>query len=159
MRGRRADVATAAIDLDDLIAEVVAESDPTGEIRRVGASGLGLTTDPARLRVVLRNLVAYALHHGSPPVTISVNADGYELVVSVHDAGRGVPGELRDRVFDRFVRGDESRHGQSSGLGLSIAAENARLLGGTLTLDAGGTTFTVRLSRAVAQEMTTPASR
>jgi two-component system sensor histidine kinase MtrB len=52
---------------------------------------------------------------------------------------------VRERVFDRFVRGDEARHGSSSGLGLAIAAENARLLGGTLTLDADGRTFRLTL--------------
>jgi two-component system sensor histidine kinase MtrB len=56
-----------------------------------------------------------------------------------------VPEELRERVFDRFVRGDEARHGTSSGLGLAIAAENARLLGATLRLDADGATFVLDL--------------
>ena len=65
--------------------------------------------------------------------------------MSVTDEGEGVPADLRERVFDRFVRGDEARHGSSSGLGLAIAAENARLLGGTLTLDAGGRTFLLTL--------------
>ncbi len=68
-----------------------------------------------------------------------------EAVVSVTDAGPGVPPDLRERVFDRFTRGDEARHGASTGLGLAIARENARLLGGTLDLGADGTTFTLRL--------------
>ena len=45
----------------------------------------------------------------------------------------------------RFARGDESRHGTSSGLGLAIAAENARLLGGTLTVERDGSTFRLTL--------------
>ena len=68
--------------------------------------------------------------------------------IDVHDTGPGVPSGLRKHIFDRFVRGDGSRHGSSSGLGLAIAAQNARLLGGSLTLGPDGSTFRLTLPSA-----------
>lgn len=144
MDAGRADVVTDRIDLADLIAEVIADSGAAGQILYLGPPELLLTTDPARLRVVLRNLVANALQHGLSPVTITLAAQERAVTIDVHDCGEGVPPDLRERVFDRFVRGDESRHGNSSGLGLAIAAENARLLGANLELEPDGSTFTLR---------------
>lgn len=144
MDAGRAGLVTDRIDLVDLIAEVVSDSGAADRIVCLSPSELPLTTDPARLRVVLRNLVANALQHGVPPVTIALLAENREVTISVHDCGAGVPSELRERVFDRFVRGDASRHGTSSGLGLAIAAENARLLGAELALEPDGSTFTLR---------------
>ena len=144
MDAGRAQLVTDRIDLVDLIDEVAANSGAADQIVYLGPFEQPLTTDPARLRVVLRNLVANALQHGAPPVTIMLVAEDRDLAISVHDNGDGVHPELRARIFDRFVRGDASRHGTSSGLGLAIAAENARLLGGELTLEPDGSTFTLR---------------
>ena len=70
----------------------------------------------------------------------------------VEDDGPGVPAELRDRVFERFVRGAGDRGGRSSssGLGLSIVRAVAESHGGTVALeDAGpGARFVVRLPLA-----------
>ena len=145
MDAGHADVASDRIDLADLIAEVIWDSGASGKVGYAGPASLPVTTDPARLRVVLRNLVANALQHGAPPVTIAAEVEGSDLFVTVDDSGDGVPEALRDRVFDRFVRGDAARHGSSSGLGLAIAAENARLLGGDLSLAPGGSSFVLRL--------------
>jgi len=145
MDAGRAHVEPSRIDLMDLVNEVIDDCGAPSAVSLVGSFPLEVSTDPARLRVIVRNLVANALQHGAPPVTIRAEASSTCVTVSVTDEGRGVPAELRDRVFDRFVRGDEARHGSSSGLGLAIAEENARLLGGTLTLDADGRTFLLSL--------------
>ena len=145
MDAGRAELVTDRIDLADLIAEVMTDSGVGERVAYRGPAELQLTTDPTRVRVVLRNLVANALQHGAAPVIVAVSVAEPEAVVSVHDSGAGVPADLRERVFGRFVRGDEARHGSSSGLGLAIAAENARLLGGSLTLEPDGVTFTLRL--------------
>ena len=59
------------------------------------------------------------------------------VTLRVADDGPGIPAEIRDRVFDRFVRGDSSRtrdgHG-SSGLGMSIVESLARAMGGSVRL-------------------------
>lgn len=141
MDAGQAPVVRSRIDLMDLIAEVIAESGAPADVDVDGPAPVQISTDPARLRVVVRNLVANALQHGAPPVTITVEQKAGGVAISVHDCGTGVPAGLRERVFDRFVRGDAARHGPSSGLGLAIAAENARLLGGGLTLEEDGRTF------------------
>lgn len=145
MDAGRAEVVPSRIDLMDLVNEVVDDCGAAESVRLVGSFPIEVATDPSRLRVIVRNLLANAVQHGSPPVTIKVENGADQVTVSVQDAGLGVPVELRDRVFDRFVRGDESRHGSSSGLGLAIAAENARLLGGSLTLRPDGRTFVLEL--------------
>ena len=143
MDAGRTELVTSQIDLADLVAEVI--SDSGTEVGYRGPGELLVVTDPARVRVVLRNLVANAAQHGAPPVTITVIPQPGELLIDVHDCGSGVPEALRERVFDRFVRGDESRHGSSAGLGLAIAAENARLLHGSLTLQPDAARFRFRL--------------
>jgi signal transduction histidine kinase len=144
-------VASERIDLVDLVREVVAETDAGGAVALTGPTSLELSTDPARARVVVRNLVANALQHGSPPVEVAVDGGAAGTRISVHDSGSGVPEDLQEWVFDRFVRGDESRHGASSGLGLSIARENARLLGGDLELRPDGRTFVLTLPDVATQ--------
>jgi signal transduction histidine kinase len=145
MDAGRAVVVPARIDVADLVAEVVADCGSTAGVGVVGALPHDVVTDPARLRVILRNLVANGLQHGAPPVTITGELRPWAVEFSVSDAGSGVPVELRERVFDRFVRGDAARHGPSTGLGLAIAAENARLLGGSLSLSPDGRTFVLTI--------------
>ncbi len=145
MDAGRAHVEPSRIDLMDLVNEVIDDCGAPSDVRLVGCFPLEVSTDAARLRVIVRNLVANALQHGAPPVTIWVELSKANVSVSVTDEGTGVPPEVRERVFDRFVRGDEARHGSSSGLGLAIAAENSRLLGGALSLDADGRTFLLTL--------------
>ncbi|WP_399880991.1 ATP-binding protein [Streptomyces sp. BBFR51] len=110
--------------------------------------------DPRRIDVVLGNLVANALHHGGPPVTVTVRARADRAVVTVADRGPGIPDEALPHVFDRFYKADAARTRSSgSGLGLAIAHENAVLHGGTLTaanLPGGGAAFTLNLPSAAA---------
>ena len=73
--------------------------------------------------------------------------------IRVADDGPGIPAEIRDRVFDRFVRGDSSRTRDgrgSSGLGMSIVESLARAMGGSVRLvDADkGTVIDVTLPAA-----------
>ena len=142
MDAGRAEIAVNSIDIVDLIAEVIAGD---GAAAYKGPVELAMTTDPVRLQTILRNLVGNAVQHGAPPVTVTLTPQASQVRIEVHDAGAGVPAGLRERIFDRFVRGDESRHGSSSGLGLAIAAENARLLGGDLSLRPDGATFRLTL--------------
>jgi two-component system, OmpR family, sensor histidine kinase MtrB len=84
---------------------------------------------------IVRNLVANAIDHSeSRPVRVVLRADDRAVAVLVRDHGVGLrPGEA-GLVFNRFWRAEESRARRSggSGLGLSIAIEDARLHGGWL---------------------------
>lgn len=131
------------------------------------ASDLQVLGDEAALRQILTNLLANARVHTpvGTRVTVSLSplpadhepgkdAPASSMVrIRVADDGPGIPAEIRDRVFDRFVRGDSSRtrdgHG-SSGLGMSIVESLARAMGGSVRLaDADkGTVIDVTLPAA-----------
>jgi signal transduction histidine kinase len=91
--------------------------------------------DPVLLRLIAANLIDNAVNHapaGSEVVVRLATVDGRHRL-TVIDAGPGVPPVERDRVVQRFHRGERATpHG--SGLGLSIVVEALRLLGGKLSL-------------------------
>lgn len=112
--------------------------------------------DPERLRQVLENLLSNALQHSPPDASISIalhverqpiNDDRIEdwAVLAIEDQGEGIPSELLPRLFDRYVRGEESR---GVGLGLYVAHRIIEAHDGTLTADSApgqGARFTIRL--------------
>ncbi|MBD8059332.1 HAMP domain-containing histidine kinase [Cellulomonas sp. JH27-2] len=111
--------------------------------------------DEHRLRQVFANLLANARVHtpAGTTVTVGVRNVGESVQVSVADDGPGIPDELRDRLFQRFTRGDSSRtRGTgSTGLGLAIVAAVVGAHRGTITAGsgpAGGTVFTLTLPAA-----------
>jgi two-component system, OmpR family, sensor histidine kinase MtrB len=126
-------VASEPIDLGRLVRSVVAARLPQAELG-VPADPILIETDPRRLERIIGNLLDNAREHGggsTVDVTLETHRDALSLAVA--DRGPGVPNDRLDRIFERFYKADPSRHAGSSGLGLAIAAENAALLGGTLT--------------------------
>ncbi|MDX6311297.1 MAG: two-component system, OmpR family, sensor histidine kinase MtrB [Streptomyces sp.] len=111
--------------------------------------GIFVRLDPRRLDVILANLIGNALKHGGSPVRVKVRQVGEELVIEVADNGPGIPEDVLPHVFERFYKADASRaRSEGSGLGLSIALENAHIHGGGITaanLPGGGAVFTLRL--------------
>jgi signal transduction histidine kinase len=85
---------------------------------------------------MLRNLIENARRHGAPPVTIRI-ARGE---IRVCDAGPGVPGPERERVFEPFYRRPGSAQG--AGLGLALVRQIARRHGGEARCE--GNCFVVR---------------
>lgn len=93
-------------------------------------------------------------HAAHKPISGQMPAD--IVLIRISDDGPGIPEEIRDRVFDRFVRGDASRtrqngvRGGSSGLGLAIAAGLVDLMHGSITMatSTSGTAFELRLRAA-----------
>ncbi len=105
--------------------------------------------DRVRFERVLGNLLANAEQHAGGAVRIAVEATdpGFVLVV-VEDSGPGVADDERERIFERFTRGSESRHRVGTGLGLALVAEHAAALGGAAWVEdrpGGGARFVVRL--------------
>ncbi|MER5626250.1 HAMP domain-containing sensor histidine kinase [Streptosporangium sp. NPDC002544] len=117
--------------------------------------GVRIRMDPRRFDVIVANLVGNALRHGAPPVTVRLRADGPRdtghVLIEVQDAGQGVDPDLLPHVFDRFSKADAARtRSDGSGLGLSIALENARLHGGSIGVAnplGGGALFRLTLPR------------
>ncbi|MFD6568508.1 ATP-binding protein [Micromonospora profundi] len=100
----------------------------------ISADPIVLRTDSRRLERVLANLVSNAVEHGGGEIRATVAAAGPLVVVEVTDQGPGIPAEHLPRLFDRFYKADPSRSAAGSGLGLSIAREQATLLGGVLSV-------------------------
>jgi signal transduction histidine kinase/ActR/RegA family two-component response regulator len=143
-------------DLAGLIDDVVSLSVP-GAFQ----SGLPLTArlhmprpcyvrgDPSRLRQVLHNLIGNALKFTEAgAVTVVAKHRGSRARIAVHDTGVGIPAEELPRIFDAFHQADSSftrRYG-GTGLGLTIARELARAMGGDLVCTSRqgrGSCFTV----------------
>ncbi len=110
--------------------------------------------DARRTRQIVANLVSNAVRYTPDGGRIDVTVVGARRSVSVvvADSGPGILAGDREHVFERFWRADaaRSRHTGGSGLGLSIARDLARALGGEITLDdapMGGARFTLTLPR------------
>ncbi|MEW9520720.1 two-component system sensor histidine kinase CseC [Streptomyces tubercidicus] len=88
-----------------------------------------VTTDPRRLERILGNLIANAARHGRPPIEVAVEG----RVLRVRDHGAGFPEALLREGPSRFRTGSSDRAGRGHGLGLTIAAGQARVLGARLT--------------------------
>jgi two-component system OmpR family sensor kinase len=141
------------------LAKVLVEA--AGELGAVGADHeLSVQADDEamvdgardELHRLALNLMENAIRHTPPGthVRAAVEARDGEVVLTVEDDGPGVPPELRERIFERFVRGEGDRGG-SFGLGLSIVRAVADSHGGSVTLeqpaDRHGARFVVRLPR------------
>jgi signal transduction histidine kinase len=131
-----------ALDLEDVVLEEAARA-RAGSALRIDTGAV--TAAPVRahrsdVQRIVRNLLENALAHAGAQVQLRVSLDADEGRLDVLDDGPGVPDEDRDRIFDRFQRGDRarSRHAVGSGLGLAIARTLAERAGGTLELAASG---------------------
>jgi signal transduction histidine kinase len=94
---------------------------------------LEVAVDPTALDRMLSNLIANALRHGEPPVTVMAARRDTHLRLAVEDRGRGVRREFVPRLFERFSRSSESRgRTDGSGLGLAIARAYAQAHGGDI---------------------------
>jgi signal transduction histidine kinase len=105
--------------------------------------------DPIRLEQVVGNLVDNAIKFGAgKPIQIDVGAvDGW-ATLSVRDQGVGLGEEDQKSVFDRYWRGCSAKGFGGLGLGLHVAREIARALGGTVDVESHvgqGSTFTLKL--------------
>jgi signal transduction histidine kinase len=130
---RRADV-----DLDDLAyaeRDRLAARHPTLRVR-LDVHPARVTGDAHHLAQALRNLVDNAARHADGTITIRVSAQPDGAVVEVGDDGPGIPAAERERVFDRFVRLDDTRarNDGGTGLGLPIVREIVAAHGGTVAV-------------------------
>ncbi len=92
--------------------------------------------DARRINRILRNLLSNALDYGEPPVEVTLIASDKAIAIGVRDHGLGMSVDEASHVFDRFWRSDPARvrTSGSTGLGLSIALEDARLHSGWLDI-------------------------
>ncbi|MHA6128945.1 ATP-binding protein [Pseudomonas fluorescens group sp. PF-1] len=130
-----------SVELSDLCKSVI-----TDQVRRAEASGIDLglaeTTessipgDPETLRILLNNLVDNAIRYAGAHarIDIAVRDTGQGVVLEVCDNGPGINAAERERVLERFYRGN-NQIGSGSGLGLSIVKTIAEQHGAQVVLD------------------------
>lgn len=150
-------------DLAKLVALSIRDAGANGsknEFSLVDLSGKALTSDFAleaavdasAIRQVLTNLLVNAVKFSDAKdrIEIAIAETSGKAVIEVRDHGEGIPKSLRDKVFERFYRADNSRNRETggSGLGLSIVKTIVTRHGGdvkALETPGGGATFRITL--------------
>lgn len=145
----------SGVDLTRVTVEALGDVQHTGPdhtwVMDVAAEPIVVAGDAARLSQVIVNLLANARTHtpAGTTVTLTLQQQGGEAVLSVHDDGPGIAPEIADELFERFARADSSRARRTggTGLGLSIARAIVHAHHGSIVVSSkpGDTTFTVRL--------------
>jgi signal transduction histidine kinase len=150
------DVRMETVDAAALAREAVALLAP--QIQRKGLvldlalpeGAVGLRTDPRKVRQILLNLLSNAVKFtDSGAVTLELARSDGSLSFRIRDTGRGISDLEKERIFEPFyqIQG-EGRVSSGTGLGLPVARELARHLGGDVILETHhgeGSTFTVHL--------------
>ena len=85
--------------------------------------------DVDKIERVIDNLIRNAVHYSYEATVINVSlalaekksGDGKEIVLTVENSGKTIPGEKLERIFDRFYRVDPSRSSSTGGTGLGLA--------------------------------------
>jgi two-component system phosphate regulon sensor histidine kinase PhoR len=157
---------TDAIELAPLIdaairsVQRIADERGSELVRDVDSSLPRIAADGSQILQLLDNLITNALRYGEPgtPVTISAEAEGAMVHVSVADQGEGIAPEHIARVTERFYRVDtgRSRSLGGTGLGLAIAKHIVERHRGRLMIDSAvgeGTTVHVLLPASVGEAL------
>lgn len=155
-KNARTNLKVDAIQLEDMIAEVVASQKYNADYDRVAIrtevnQPEDFCTDVRRLWIVLNNLISNAIRYHFPLreksyVCIAATVEQQQLTLTVEDNGIGIQQQHLDKIFNMFYRATDRQSG--SGLGLYLVKETVERLEGTVEVASTyeeGTTFTVRL--------------
>lgn len=85
----------------------------------------------------ITNLLQNCITHGGNHLALSLTKERHHVVLTIADKGTGIPKEYHDKIFEPFVRVDESRNTYTggTGLGLAIAKKIITKQNGTITID------------------------
>lgn len=148
---QRTSEALQYFDVQALIESLTENAQDNGDDVEASGSCRPLKSQPMALRSCLHNLIDNALRYaGHARVEIEDASD--RLLIRVVDHGPGIPEHLREAVFEPFYRVEGSRNRNSGGvgIGMTIAREAARRMGGDLRLEetaGGGLTAVLDLPR------------
>jgi signal transduction histidine kinase len=147
------------IDAVALVRDVVADHAVLAKQKRQWIS-LDVDPDPprvvadrSRMSQALANLIVNAIRYApqGTPILVAAHRHGDALRIEVRDHGPGIPTEDRQRIFEKFFRGQSANGTAGSGLGLAIARSLVTLHGGTLEYEenpGGGSAFVTSLPLA-----------
>ena len=144
---------------------LAAKSGNSFEFRVFGKLPLVLELDAKRLRQVLENLLANAAKftsNGRIEFHVSVSADAFsdehkplDFIFTVRDTGPGIPADDLVHVFEPFQRLKSAAHHEGLGLGLAIAQQWVRRMGGSISASSvlgEGTVMQVRMALQATSE-------
>ena len=158
-------MSVAFVDLDVIVDDEVRQVRPSSavgiDMTRVSAATV--VGESSQLARAVRNVLANAVRHAASRVEVAL-IEGESIELLIDDDGPGIPPEDRQRVFERFVRLDESRAQLSggTGLGLAIAYDIVSAHGGTIEVAAapiGGARVRVILPPAGTSRVLTQADQ
>lgn len=150
----QASLETSDVDVVEVIGRVVVQSGVDPDVLRAEPSVQRWRLDPTRLERIVANLVENAERYAGGVTEITVGVVGDRLVITVDDAGPGVPEDDRRAIFGRFNRGSMGQPAdqpKGTGLGLALVDEHVRMHGGDISVTdnpSGGARFVVRLPKA-----------
>jgi signal transduction histidine kinase len=134
-----------ALDLAELASTAVEFYEPAAELKNIALTfhsegPLLVSGDPVLLAQALSNLIDNALKFAPEDGTIDVGVrrrDDGAVEIAVTDNGPGISDAEKNKVVERFYRGDASRGTPGVGLGLSLVQAVAKLHGSALELSDG----------------------
>lgn len=141
----------------DEVREVVEPMRRSGAGFQVDVHPALVRSDRLRLRQVVRNLLSNARKYGGPSVRVIGRVESGWYEIRVEDDGEGIPKDLHDRLFQRYLhQGDMPLVLGSVGLGLSIVRALAEGMGGAVWYErrGGWTSFVVRVPLAANADAT-----
>ena len=136
-------------DLPSAVREWMSGFDGTSRtIRYDGAQSLEVEADMRLLECILFNLLGNSIKHTSPggEITVSVQQEGADAILTVKDNGEGIPREKLPYIFDRFYQA--GKHTSGTGIGLALVKGIAELHGGSVSVESvpgEGATFFIRI--------------
>jgi signal transduction histidine kinase len=136
-------------DLSEIVRRVVEDVNQDEHKIEVDAPPTTAWVDAPKVERVVENLVLNAVRHTAPgtPVVVRVHSNDKGAVLCVEDQGPGIPDDMKDKVFDAFVRvKDAPRQAAGTGIGLSLVAGFAEMHGGRAWVEdreGGGSAFMV----------------
>ncbi len=136
----------AEVDLARIVNMAVELYQPAAEEREISLTvqiqkhPFPVTGNINSLQRLLANLLDNAIKFTptSGKITITLASEGKHAVLSVADNGPGIPQKNRERIFDRFYRGDASRSISGNGLGLALVRSIAQQHHGSVSVSSDG---------------------
>src|SRR5690349_18028408 len=147
--------AARPIDAARFIADLLAHRARTsvsGEVQVAVIDAVQVLADKDGLRVILENLLDNAHKYGGGSVKLAAGVADGRWRLDISDQGRGFAPEIAERLFDPHNRGSGEGVTHGAGLGLAIARQLARRMGGDIVAHSAGpghgAVFTVTLGLA-----------